>query len=84
MQVDQKHKRKGYGESTFTKQLKKINQIFKRDQIGYVVHDNKASFKMCTKLGGEWIGNYSRIGVNRTGKENAKMIPHDWKTFVTQ
>lgn len=83
MQVDKKNKRKGFGEATFVKQLKKINQIFKRDQIGYVVHGNEASFNMCTKLGGEWIGNYSRIGVNKTGIENAEMIPYDWKSVVT-
>lgn len=82
MQVDEKHKRKGFGEATFMKQLKKISQIFKRDQFGYVVHGNEASFTMCTKIGGEWIGRYSRIGVNRTGKETAEMIPFNQKAFV--
>lgn len=73
VQLEDKYHRRGFGRVTIMKQLQKMLKVINRDQLAHIAHHNTPSFNMCTKLGAEWVGNCSWVGVKR--KESGRMTP---------
>lgn len=73
LHVDEKYRRKGFGQIVANMQMTKMMKERGCDIVGHVVHYNKASLNLVNKMGFQWIDNNSWIGVRP--KPLQKVLP---------
>lgn len=72
--VEEKYRRKGFGEAVTSVQHLKMRRQLGCDIIGHIAHQNNASFQLFNKIyKGQWIDNNSWIGI--LPKEPQKVVP---------
>lgn len=64
------YRRKGFGEAVTAEQFSKMRKVVGKYITGHVAHQNNASFKLTTNMGGRWIDNNSWIGIRPKKSEN--------------